>query len=100
MSLNARIIRGVVGQIRWAYYVAAGVEGYTAIQHTTPAPRPGVKPKWTLSARIVGSDAFKMAQRPLLFVAPFDRGRWAWPIEQFRIEGDRLTATLGPREDY
>ena len=97
MFPGARSITGVVGQIRWAYYVAAGVEGYTALAR--PAPR-GIRPKWTLSARLVGADKFKMAQRPLIFVAPFDRGRWAWPIEEFRIEGDRLIATLGPREEY
>jgi len=98
VGLDFGTIRGTVGQIRWAYYVAAGVEGYTAMRRQKP--RPGVRDTWTLSARIVGADAFKMAQRPLLFVAPFDRGRWLWPIEEFRMEGDRLIARLGPREDY
>ena len=89
------IVRGVAGEIRWAYYIAAGVEGWALL-----APRPGVSVKWQLTARIVGSDKFKMAQRPLLFVAALGKGRSLWPIEQFRIEGDRLTATLGPRENY
>jgi hypothetical protein len=92
-----RYIRGRDGQIRWAYYVAAGVEGWTLLQHPAPALR---RPKWTLSARIVGSDSFKMAQRPLLFVTVVREKRWLFQIEQFRIEGDRMTATLGPREDY
>jgi hypothetical protein len=89
------IVRGVAGEIRWAYYIAAGVEGWVL-----QAPRPGGPAKWSLAARIVGSDKFKMAQRPLLFVAPFGKRRSLWQIEQFRLEGDRLTATLGPREDY
>jgi hypothetical protein len=95
--LNQRIVRGRDAQIRWAYYVAAGVEGWTAMQQS---PRPGVRPKWSLSARIVGVDKFKMAQRPLLFVTVVKEKRWLFPIEEFRIEGDRMTATLGPREDY
>jgi hypothetical protein len=89
-----RVVRGTAGEIRWAYYIAAGVEGWTLL-----VPRPG-KRAWSLSARIVGSDKFKMAQRPLLFVTQFGKGRSVWPIEQFRIEGDRLIATLGPRENY
>jgi len=95
--VNARLVRGTAGQIRWAYYVAAGVEGFTLLQQK---PRPGVIPKWSLAARIVGSDAFKMAQRPLLFVTVVRDKRWLFPIETFRMDGDRLTATLGPREDY
>jgi len=92
-------IAGRDGQIRWAYYVAAGVEGWRLIPRTKPT-RTGAIPKWSLSARIVGSDAFKMAQRPLLFVAVVREKRWLFQIEEFRIEGDRMIATLGPREDY
>ena len=95
--MHARLIRGTAAEIRWAYYIAAGVEGWTAMMQ---APRAGARQAWTLSARIVGADKFKMAQRPLLFVTRFGKGRSLWPIEQFRLEGDRLTATLGPREDY
>jgi hypothetical protein len=98
--MQPRVVRGRDAQIRWAYYVAAGVEGWTLLQHLMSPPRPGVRPKWTLSARIVGSDKFKMAQRPLLFVTVVKEKRWLFPIEEFRIEGDRMTATLGPREDY
>jgi hypothetical protein len=94
------VIRGVVGQIRWAYYVAAGVEGYTVVRNQRPASRPGVKATWSLKARIVGSDKFKMAQRPLLFVAPHAKGRWMWPIEDFVMVQDELTARLGPVEEY
>ena len=98
--LNARLVRGQAAQIRWAYYVAAGVEGFTLMQQSTPTPRPGMRPKWSVTARIVGADKFKMAQRPLLFVAVVREKRWLFQIEDFRIVEDRLTATLGPREDY
>jgi hypothetical protein len=95
--VHPRLIRGAAAQIRWAYYVAAGVEGWTAMQ---APPRPGVRDRWTLTARIVGEDKFKMAQRPLLFVTHVRDKRWLFQIQEFRIVGDTLTATLGPREDY
>jgi len=95
--VNARLIRGTTATINWAYYIAAGVEGWTLLMHP---PRRGVKPTWALSARIVGADTFKMAQRPLLFVTIVREKRWLFPIEDFRVVGDRMTATLGPREDY
>jgi len=98
--LPARLVKGTAAQIRWAYYVAAGVEGFTLLQHPPPPKQPFAKTKWSLSARLVGSDKFKMAQRPLLFVAVVREKRWLFQIEEFRIAGDHLTATLGPREDY
>ena len=95
--MTARVIRGQTAQIRWAYYVAAGVEGWTVTQHP---PKAGRRPSWSVVARMVGRDAFKMAQRPLLFVTEVKQTRWVFPIEDFRIEGDRLIGTLGPRGDY
>jgi hypothetical protein len=35
-----------------------------------------------------------------LFVTIVREKRWLFQIEDFRIAGDHLTATLGPREDY
>lgn len=98
--IGQAVIRGVVGQIKWAYYVAAGVEGFTVVRNATPAPRPGVPARWSMTARIVGSDPYKMAQRPLLFVAPHAKGRWVWPIEDFVITDGTMTAKLGPVEEY
>jgi hypothetical protein len=95
MLERAAIIRGTAAEIRWAYYIAAGVEGWAL-----RPPRKDGPQVWTLSARLVGSDAFKMAQRPLLFVTQFGKGRSVWPIERFQMTGDQLTATLGRREDY
>jgi len=98
--LNGRQFKGQAAQIRWAYYVAAGVEGFTLRQHPPPKTSPFMRTKWTVTARIVGADPFKMAQRPLLFVTVVREKRWLFQIEEFRITGDQLTATLGPREDY
>jgi hypothetical protein len=93
------IVRGVAGQLRWAYYVAAGVEGWAAVRDKK-AVAGGPLPRWTLTARVIGADAYKIAQRPLLFVVTHARGRWVWPIETMRISEGRLTARCGPVEEY
>ena len=84
------MIRGVVGQIRWAYYTAAAINGYTVTRSKAGA--------WSLSATVVLADAFKIAQRPLLFVAPHEKGEWVWPINTLEYDsrlGPNLRATLG-----
>lgn len=85
-------ITGVVGQIKWHYYVAAAIHGY----HVT---RSDVG-QWSLTATVVLSDAYKMAQQPLIFVAPTAQGEWRWPIlERPHIADGALTARLGPPEE-
>ena len=83
-------ITGVVGQIKWHYYVAAAIHGYRIAR----APD-GV---WSLAGIVGVSDAFKLSQRPLAFVAPHAKGEWRWPIETFEITDGALTARLGPPE--
>jgi len=70
-------IRGRVAAVKWAYYTAAAVEGYT-VTHDKIAG-------WTVAGALVPGavDAFKLAQRPLFFVAPFKRGAWRWEIRTF-----------------
>jgi len=96
---GAAIIRGVVGQIRWAYYTAAQVEGFTVIRNQTPRP-PGVPARWSMRGRVVLTDPFKLTQKPLIFVAPHAKGKWQWPIEDLVITDGELTARLGPVEEY
>ena len=45
---------------------------------------------------MVAADAFKLAQRPLMFVAPHANGEWRWAIESVQITGGTLTARLLP----
>ena len=80
-------IRGVVGQIKWSYYIAAAIHGYTV-------KRDKETKAWSLVGTVVTSDAFKMAQRPLEFVAPTQKGDWRWTIESHRIVNGTVTATL------
>jgi glucose/arabinose dehydrogenase len=82
-------IAGVVGRIQWSYYNAAAINGYTVTRSETGA--------WSLRGVVVASDAFKLTQRPLVFVAPYDQGEMRWPIRDLALTPDgTLTATLGP----
>jgi hypothetical protein len=88
--LNARGIRGKVALIKWSYYNAAAVEGYAVTQDASK--------QWTATGALVPGaiDRFKLAQRPLHFVAPFKGGAWRWEVESLAVDGDRFTARLGP----
>lgn len=91
-------IRGKEGAIKWSYYAAAALRDYVV----TCSP----KQTWSLRATLVEADAFKMAQRPLIFVAPYrwtdkKTGKqlvdvWQWPIESVHTEHGIVSAALGP----
>jgi hypothetical protein len=87
-------ISGVVGAVMWSYYKAAVIEGYTVVGR---GPKGALS--WSLTARVVHADAFKLRQRPLMFVAVHERGSWRWPIVSFTLEKGRLTADLGAVEE-
>ena len=86
----AREIRGRVAAVKWAYFDAASVEGYTVTKAAAG---------WTVRGALVPGrvDAFKLAQRPLFFVAPFKGGAWRWEIQTITQDGDGgFSAVLGP----
>lgn len=83
----ANVVRGVKAVIKWSYYNAAAIEGYTV----TRSPNGD----WSLRATVVMSDSFKLKQAPLVFVAPHDKGAWYWPIVEMNLQGGVVTATLG-----
>lgn len=88
-----RGVRGVVAAIKWAYFTAAAVNGY----HVAPVDKTGRA--WRASGALVPGlvDAYKIAQRPLWFVAPLKRGAWRWEIHTLtRHDDGSFTATLGP----
>ena len=88
------MITGVAGTIKWHYYTAAAINNYTVTRSK--------RGDWSMAAIVVLSDAYKMAQRPLVFIAKTKRGEWRWPVLSIEREsGDRahmLTAKLGPPE--
>lgn len=82
-------LTGIIGRIEWGYYVAAAIEGYTVTGEKDNT--------WRLTATVVLSDPFKLAQRPLRFVAPHAKGVWTWPVQTLHVEQHgRVTARLGP----
>jgi hypothetical protein len=86
-----RTIRGRVASVKWAYFTAAAVEGYTVTHDAATG--------WAVAGSLVPGlvDAYKLAQRPLFFVAPFKRGAWRWEIHTItRRDGGRFVAALGP----
>jgi len=86
------VIRGVVGQIKWSYYVAAAINGYTVSR--------GPDGQWSVRALVVHADKLKMSQKPLIFVAPHQHGEWRWPILDLQLHESVLTAHLGTVETY
>lgn len=102
-------LRGAEAKIRWVYYDAAVIDGYTV--RRLPSGQLHVV------GMIVHSDAFKMKQRPLTFVVPHRRAIpvgeigmtytnevrvWCWTILAFDIDTtvrpNHIRATLGPSE--
>ena len=89
--LAARTIRGKRAVVKWSYYNAGAVVDYAATHDKTTG--------WRVTASFVPGlvDAYKMAQRPLYFVAPFKNGAWRWEIKTLdRFPDGRFLATLGP----
>jgi len=97
-------LAGVKGAIRWHYYNAAAIEGYTVTCSLDGQ-------RWSLTATVVLSDAFKMAQAPLTFAAMHTKKgldgtcvvktEWRWRIlslSPIDPTTKQLTARLGPPE--
>jgi hypothetical protein len=83
-------IRGVIGRVEWGYFTAAAIHGYTVTRTADT---------WRLRASVVMADAYKLAQRPLLFVAPTQRGEWRWRVRRYDLAAHTLTAELEPLPD-
>ena len=86
------MIRGTEAYLKWRCYFAADIHGYSVMRTKGGA--------WHLSAHVVVSDAFKVTQRPLTFVATVRTVEWRWPVLTHEIHPDtkRLTAQLGAPE--
>src|SRR4026207_178631 len=66
-------IRGVVGRIDWGYFAAGAINGYSLTRYADGT--------WALRGTLVNFDAFKIRQRPLVFIAPHKDGEWRWPVK-------------------
>jgi len=95
------VLTGVVGHIKWHYYTAAAINGYTVSRSS--------RGEWSLTATVVLDNAYNLAQTPLTFVAMHlktsrtgakVKAEWRWPILSKSLNRDthQLTARLGPPE--
>lgn len=80
--------RGVRGELRWAYHEAGIVRDWVIT---------GDGRQRTLTGRVEAVNAFRVSQRPLVFVVP-RRRPWRWPIDTLQMTDGTLTARLGPME--
>lgn len=84
-------IRGDKARIDWGYFAAAAIQGFS-ITRTKDGG-------YTLTGTVVTLDAFKVRQKPLVFIAPHKDGEWRWPVVTLDIaegHGPRaIRATLG-----
>jgi len=83
-------IRGVTATLRWAYYDAARLEGYTITRENGD---------WRASGRVVWMNAYNLKQQPLYFLAPHQHGVWEWPVLECDIVEGRLRAKLGAPDE-
>lgn len=87
--MNTFVFRGASAELRWGYHVAATLQDWTLT--------PGAS-SLTVTARVVSSDAFRVAQHPVVFTVPRQNTIWSWPVLSLQIAGQTLSASLGPQE--
>lgn len=88
--MNAITYRGERAVLTWGYLEAGTVGTWTVTVDPTGAD---------LSASVVAIDAFRVAQHPMTFAVARPTGTWRWPVESLRVEGETLTARLGPPKE-
>jgi hypothetical protein len=80
---------GALGQIKFAYQTAAVITGFVVA-------RDELTKTWVLTATVLESNAYLLAQTPLVFVPTVKGGAWRWPVESWAMAHGRCTATLAP----
>lgn len=84
--MNHIAVRGVSGEVRWAYHRAASLGPWTL-------------DGGHLTASIADGDAFRLSQQPLTFVVRRPGGAlWTWPIVDLTVDGAALRATVSTQE--
>ncbi len=83
-------LEGMSASIRWGYHLAGELGPFTVTRDADGA--------WSVSGTVLKSDAYRVSQCPLVFVAPHQDGSWRWPITSLQIVDGTLTASLSPPE--
>ncbi len=82
--MNSLTMKGSAAELRWAYHRAAELSSWA------------LSSDGTLTAQIKTHDAFKVSQRPLMFVVQVKSGSWKWDVTTLQISGTTLTASVIP----
>ncbi len=88
--MNAFVFRGAAAELRWGYHPAAAVKDWTMTPQDSSSFR--------VTAQVVSSDAYRVAQSPIVFTVPRETTVWKWPVLSLQIVGQSMTALLGPPE--
>ncbi len=84
-------LTGPAATVRWVYHQAADLGAWTITDAENGTAL-------SVTAVVKSSDAYRLAQRPVVFVVPRPTGVWRFPILELQIAGATLTASLGPQE--
>jgi len=82
-------VRGVTGELRWAYLPACVFGPWRLHTHPTGA---------SLEAELVTQDAYRMGQEPLTALLHVGRQTLIYPVEGMTVNGSQLSVTLGPQQ--
>ena len=82
-------ITGDSARVWWGYHVAITLGSWT-VTHEDGT--------WRLVGTVISQDTYRASQHPLVFAANYANGAWRRRVEWLQIEGQTLTARLGPKE--
>jgi hypothetical protein len=88
--MNTFVFRGESAELRWGYHTAATLKDW--VLTPTDASR------FSVTAQVVSSDAYRVSQHPIAFVVPRQADAWKWTVESLQIAGRTMTASLSPQE--
>lgn len=88
--MNTFVFRGEAAELRWGYHSAATLKDWTLT--------PQDASRFTVTAQVVSSDAYRVSQRPIVFMVHRQASDWKWAVESLQITGSSFSATLGPSE--
>jgi hypothetical protein len=87
MPGNTFRYRWTAAEVRWGYQVAATLADVVLVVDASGS---------SLTARVLGSDPFRLSQRALTLRVNRSPSPWRWPIVSLQIAGTEIRARLGP----
>jgi hypothetical protein len=81
-------ITGRVAHVQWLSYTAVTLDGFLIARDDETG--------WALRGTVQSSNAYQLAQSPLVLRVPHAQGAWYWPVVRLEIHNRELSAVLGP----